>query len=647
MKYFAAALAGLPLLVRSEFVDCVGQVLTDEDCAWKEGGYTKCTDWVGDGTCDGGFTVSDKLKQLYLNCKEHEFDGGDCEDGAVATCEGETLDGECKAPGDGEIVDCWGQILTDDDCKANVDGVIYNTCEDWKGDGSCDAGQYYSDALRPINFNCEAHDYDGGDCKTPTEAPTFAPTPNPSHEPTPAPTPDPSHEPTPAPTPLPSPHPTYDPTLPPTYDPSVHPTPQPTHHPTPVPSYDPTEEPTPTPTFNPTDLPTKEPTAEPTGPPEDVLVDRLFELFDLRNQYDEPYEFSGCWNDERDDVERHAWVHGKPMGDEDYGKAYVYCDSEDPVVVSGIHITNFGTSITKIDKKVNAVLRQFPNLRTIGFKSNSLKTLGTFFRDLPKLEVLDLTKNSISKVEANALFGNFELKELHMDKNKIKKQQPPVAFLSQNVKLEYFSMSSNKMKQPLWGRTFWQNVNLKYLDLSGNKWKKIHPHLLFGLFNLEVLDISGHKDKTLSGNFFETNGALHKLNFDKVPFKCQPELPPLGVEWTQDKNMKPGGDYWEENLENPSNPIMWANVKKNAKECDLCLDTLPMEECLVFKIDKTCGQHREGECECTCHPENQERSEEEPCYDIDGADQCQFVKSNSMCAMEILAQSCKDTCGGC
>lgn len=199
---FAAIAAVHAQKFEGGLTDCLGQRFTDEDCTHDKMGYTTCAEWIGDGSCDNGLTVTPKGKQIFLNCPLFFDDGGDCSDGKPAPCGDGIIDndGQCQVVEDGEIVDCWGQIITDKDCKQ--DSMGYTTCGDWLGDGSCDGGQYVSDLGIIMNFNCKAFDYDGGDCRTVTEAPTAEPTVEPTVEPTeepteePAPTPPPTEEPT-------------------------------------------------------------------------------------------------------------------------------------------------------------------------------------------------------------------------------------------------------------------------------------------------------------------------------------------------------------------------------------------------------------------------------------------------------------------
>ena len=99
-----------------------------------------------DNFCDDGV-------QSWLNfmCEEWTFDNGACdedflnpEDPANITCEDQGF----------EFTDCVGYCFNDADCLDSSS----NVCSQWGGDGYCDDGSFGYD------FNCEAWNFDGGDC---------------------------------------------------------------------------------------------------------------------------------------------------------------------------------------------------------------------------------------------------------------------------------------------------------------------------------------------------------------------------------------------------------------------------------------------------------------------------------------------------
>ncbi|MBG79744.1 MAG: hypothetical protein CMJ39_03415 [Phycisphaerae bacterium] len=101
----------------------VGEI---EDCF----GNCAPATWLGDATCDDGeYEYNGFL--IDFNCVEFAFDDGDCVD--------------CN---ENEIPDCFGNC-----CPAT-----------WIGDGFCDDGSdIYNGNF--IFLNCEAYDWDGGDCE--------------------------------------------------------------------------------------------------------------------------------------------------------------------------------------------------------------------------------------------------------------------------------------------------------------------------------------------------------------------------------------------------------------------------------------------------------------------------------------------------
>jgi len=245
------------------FTDCVGQELYNDMCQSKAAGHTSCAKWVGDGTCDNGLTLSDSFHQIFLNCHKFQYDGGDCKKGGgngkpdAGECFDKFYeayeDQQCEAGKNGVIEDCWGQVFSDADCAVAKLGIT--KCSQWIGDESCDGGQNSSDKGYLINFNCEEHKYDGGDCDDPhpdTPSPTPGVTPAPTDKVTPQPTPKPTDAPTDTPKPTPeAPQPTPNPTPFPTDRPTDS-TPRPTPETTPAPQEIPTPRPPPLQTPSPT-----------------------------------------------------------------------------------------------------------------------------------------------------------------------------------------------------------------------------------------------------------------------------------------------------------------------------------------------------------------------------------------------------------
>jgi hypothetical protein len=166
----------------TDYYDAVveGIVTCDYDCSsW--------TSWIDDGYCDPIF-----------DCAGTDWDGGDCVEPGMActmdddtdgiygcdatTCVADTTgDGTCDAD-----LDCEATMYDGDDCEppapgdaCTYDDWLYGSMEgiidcdgecgsDGRGDGSCDDGTgYYG------HFDCEALDWDLGDCIEPGDTCTM------------------------------------------------------------------------------------------------------------------------------------------------------------------------------------------------------------------------------------------------------------------------------------------------------------------------------------------------------------------------------------------------------------------------------------------------------------------------------------------
>jgi len=130
-----------------EFSDCACEdVELTTDCSGVCFGGEYRT-YPTDNFCDDGV-------QSWLNfmCEEWSFDGGACDEDFLNP--NDPINITCESQGF-EYTDCAGTCFNDADCIDNG-GVA---CMQWIGDGQyCDDGSY------GVDFNCEAWEFDGGDC---------------------------------------------------------------------------------------------------------------------------------------------------------------------------------------------------------------------------------------------------------------------------------------------------------------------------------------------------------------------------------------------------------------------------------------------------------------------------------------------------
>jgi hypothetical protein len=145
-----------------------------EDC----NGEQAPENWVGDGYCDNGAWGAD------FNCEAFDFDGGDCEGWDEENpWDNDDWDDEWNGDWPSDSMDCgdmpwwpedfpcdendwdWNEDSLDWDNDNWGDAGMIEDCngdeapENWVGDGYCDNGAWGAD------FNCEAFDFDGGDCE--------------------------------------------------------------------------------------------------------------------------------------------------------------------------------------------------------------------------------------------------------------------------------------------------------------------------------------------------------------------------------------------------------------------------------------------------------------------------------------------------
>jgi hypothetical protein len=114
--------------------------------------------WGQEWTCTEASLADDNCDGL-LNCERYAYDEGDC----GQTCGNGSCETACGQPGDGcETmtscpVDCSpGSFCPDEtDCQF---GICVVDC-----DGDCNALATTGNGCEPA-YNCEGHDYDGGDC---------------------------------------------------------------------------------------------------------------------------------------------------------------------------------------------------------------------------------------------------------------------------------------------------------------------------------------------------------------------------------------------------------------------------------------------------------------------------------------------------
>ncbi|XP_069702047.1 insulin-like growth factor-binding protein complex acid labile subunit isoform X2 [Periplaneta americana] len=208
-------------------------------------------------------------------------------------------------------------------------------------------------------------------------------------------------------------------------------------------------------------------------------------------------------------------------------------------------------SNNKIYKFDKGVFRRFTNLVSLNMSHNGLKFFNDIphFKDMIKLETLDLSFNRIRYLHQNLFENIFELEYLILNSNNI-------SFLHQDTfktlfRLRILEMQHNDLtyihKDILTNKPYLQEVNFGYNGLniisndtfSGNPIlvklnlcgcescsrgiKYIIPGTLFGKYNLVELDLSKNKLSKLDPETFHGNPSLETLHLNHNRLKALPE----------------------------------------------------------------------------------------------------------------------------
>ncbi|XP_011694284.1 PREDICTED: probable G-protein coupled receptor 125 [Wasmannia auropunctata] len=134
---------------------------------------------------------------------------------------------------------------------------------------------------------------------------------------------------------------------------------------------------------------------------------------------------------------------------------------------------------------------------------------------------LDLSKNVIYAVQANAFANLTNLRRLDLSKNKIKSIGEDSFNGLEN--LERLDLSQNQISS-IDSYAFKKLPNLKKLDLSGNKITALAPSLFHDLLALDRLRLNENSLTTLKEGTFHGLKMLKQLDLSNNPWKCDCDL---------------------------------------------------------------------------------------------------------------------------
>ncbi|KAK6619560.1 hypothetical protein RUM43_012317 [Polyplax serrata] len=171
-----------------------------------------------------------------------------------------------------------------------------------------------------------------------------------------------------------------------------------------------------------------------------------------------------------------------------------------PVSLKSLEVLRFRSNLIRtLD---NETFDNLPRLRKLDLSDNNFTQVPSFqFSKLNNLEYLNLSSNMFDHLDAKSFRGLYKLREIHIDGAMSLSAIDSRAF-SENINLNYVSLSNNPNLNRLPKFLFLNKPNLKHVRISGNHFSTLDASDL-PLDQLETL--------TLGRNPFNCNCSLHWL----------------------------------------------------------------------------------------------------------------------------------------
>lgn len=151
----------------------------------------------------------------------------------------------------------------------------------------------------------------------------------------------------------------------------------------------------------------------------------------------------------------------------------------------------------------------FPRLHKYSVLRSEIQTISrNNFKDLWKLEFVEIVHGTLSAVPKDAFSDLVNLNHLDLNNNLIEAIDPDT-FVN-NIRLDYLSLSSNKIRtiQPM---TLRNNLKLTDFRLERNEIKDIHPDTFVHNPNLKLVTLEKNQLRSLNKNMFTNNADIESL----------------------------------------------------------------------------------------------------------------------------------------
>lgn len=146
----------------------------------------------------------------------------------------------------------------------------------------------------------------------------------------------------------------------------------------------------------------------------------------------------------------------------------------------------------------------------LNLSNNAVSEVGSSFKGLMGIRILDLSYNSISRVKDNAFALAFNLEELHLSNNFITCIPAYVFFSCLNLKVLNLK---NNLLSSINGKSVSQNTTLTVIDLTENLFTELSRATFpFHLPMLEKLFVSKNQIESLEDNIFSHSNLLTEIH---------------------------------------------------------------------------------------------------------------------------------------
>ncbi|XP_028375840.1 LOW QUALITY PROTEIN: leucine-rich alpha-2-glycoprotein [Phyllostomus discolor] len=155
------------------------------------------------------------------------------------------------------------------------------------------------------------------------------------------------------------------------------------------------------------------------------------------------------------------------------------------------------------------LLQDMSNLQELHLSSNGLKNLSAkFLLSVPRLKVLDLTRNALTRLPPGLFQNSAALHTLVLTENQLDVLE--ASWLHGLKALGHLDLSGNRL-QTLPNGLLANFTDLRILDLSKNQLETLPPDLLRGPLKLERLHLEGNRLRTLEEDLLVPQPNLHHL----------------------------------------------------------------------------------------------------------------------------------------